>query len=330
MQNKKRAALALIIITVLLVLAAVIVDKLNTPAVILHGGESLTGKHEVKYLEHDGRQYRLRRDVQSVLLIGTDTERQQQENEFFGMSLFYNYAHADFVGLLVFDNALKTITLIQLDRDTMCDVPWLTVNGLVGGTEVEQLSFAHTYGSGGKDSCVNTANAVSNLLFGLPVEAYAAIPMSALPVLNDLAGGVTLHLESDYTDISSEYISGVEVTLSGNEALDFVRARKGVEDETNISRMSRQRLYMNAFLKQFTARAGEDELFVLQVLNALGEDLVTNLETNLITAAVDKLQEYQFMPVVIPEGKSILGEKYMEFYVDEDLLWPVVKRAFCR
>ena len=67
--------------------------------------------------------------------------------------------------LLVLDTDANTVQIIQLNRDTMTDVPWLDVLGKYGGTEYKQLCLAFNYGDGGASSCKNTWNAVSGLIF---------------------------------------------------------------------------------------------------------------------------------------------------------------------
>ena len=86
----------------------------------------------VETIRHGMKNYALKRHMTTVLLIGTDNSI--YDNKQSDMELFYNYNVADFLVILAFDHSQKTVTPFQICRDTMCDVPWLSVNGLVGGT----------------------------------------------------------------------------------------------------------------------------------------------------------------------------------------------------
>ena len=149
----------------------------------------------VKTIRYRGEEYPLKRGVSTVLLIGTDNFIDDGKQMDFQQ--VYNENLADFLMILVFDHSSRTVTPFQICRDTMCDVPWLSINGLVGGSEVMQITLAHSYGSGREDSCINTRSAVENLLYGLSIDRYLAFSMETVPLLNDLVGGVTVKLEDD-------------------------------------------------------------------------------------------------------------------------------------
>ena len=122
----------------------------------------------VQTIQYQDKEYPLNRHISNLLLIGTDNFVDDAKQN--SVEAFYNSNLADFLVILAFDHSRKTITPFQICRDTMCEVPWLSVNGLVGGTEFEQITYAHTYGSGKEDSCENTRNAVSSLLYELPLD----------------------------------------------------------------------------------------------------------------------------------------------------------------
>lgn len=43
-----------------------------------------------------------------------------------------------------------------------------------------------------EQSCENTVDAVSNMLYGIQIEGYLCLNMDSIKVLNHLAGGVLL------------------------------------------------------------------------------------------------------------------------------------------
>ena len=155
-------------------------------------------------------------------------------------SNYLNNEQSDFLMLLVINKETGACTPIQLNRDTMTKIQILGVRGDVAGTFTGQLALAHTYGSGERDSCLNTAEAVSNLLYGVGIDHYISITMDGVAILNDLVGGVEVEVMDDFSSIDSTLVQGETVTLMGNHALTYVRTRGGLEDSSNLRRMERQ------------------------------------------------------------------------------------------
>lgn len=290
------------------------------------GEEDLSRRYE-RSVTINGQSVPLRRRLSSVLLIGTDNfidDAKQNEIE-----AFYNNNMADFLVVLVFDHAAKTVTPFQINRDTMCDVPWLSVNGLVGGTEFQHITFAHTYGSGKEDSCVNTRNAVSSLLYGVPIDNFFSFTMEAVPLMNDAVGGVTVTLDEDIPALGPEYVRGASVTLKGQEALRFVRWRDTNLVDSNNPRMSRHRLYLQAFTAAAREAMAANEDLATKLFKAAEPFLCTDLSVEQIADISTALRDYTILPAVTPDGQYVMGEDYAEFYVDEASLAQCVKSAFC-
>ena len=261
------------------------------------------------------------------LLIGTDNFiNDSKQNE---IEAFYNANMADFLVILVFDHANKTVTPFQISRDTMCDIPWLSVNGKVGGTEFQHITFAHTYGSGKEDSCVNTRNAVSSLLYDVPINSYFSFSMDAVPVLNDAVGGVTVRLEDDIPALGPEYVRGASVTLKGQAALRFVRYRDTTILDSNNTRMAHHRLYLTAFTEAAREAMAANEDFVTKVFRAAEPFLCTDLTIEQLTDISNSLNTYTILPTVTPTGHYVMGERYAELYLDEASLAECVKNTFC-
>ena len=276
-----------------------------------------------------GQEYLLKRQTSSVLLIGTDNFVDDDKQNDLGFDIDFNYNLCDFLVVLVFDHAKKTITPVQICRDSMCDVPWISVNGITEGTEYQQIAYAHTYGSGKDDSCVNTRSAVSNLLCGVPIGNYFAFTMDAVPLLNDLVGGVTVKLTDDIPALGPQYVRGAEVTLKGKDALRFVRYRDIALLDSNLTRMAHHRLYLAAFTKASRTALEENEDLVTQAFKALEPFLCTDLSLENISDIVRWVEEYEMLPAVTPSGEYVMGEEFAEFLVDEDSLRECVRTVFC-
>ena len=190
------------------------------------------------------------------------------------------------------------------------------------------MALAHTYGSGGSDSCINTVKAVSNLLYGIKIDHYASVTMDAVPIINDLAGGVTLTMMDDLTSVDPALVQGEAVTLQGEQALLYVRSRGGLEDSTNLHRMERQRQYMLTLWGQVRDRAASDENFLAKVLLETSAYLVTDCSTDKLSELFEEVGQLEITDILTLDGKSVQGDPYMEYYVDEDMVQETVLQLF--
>ena len=326
--GKKIALIACIILMTALVFGVYLYSKQVNEEPIPNAGTAQNAALKPVSITYKGTEYPMRKHLDTILLIGTDsTEQYEEKTE--GVKNFYSYHQADFLLLLVVDNDGKTVELLQMNRDTMTQVPWLDVLGKVGGTDYKQLCLAFNYGDGGAASCKNTLNAVSGLLFDAPIESYIQIPMSGISALNDLVGGVPVTIAEDMTVIDPAFVQGATLRLTGSQAEKFVRARSGLTDDTNLSRMRRQREYMDSFQKCAKEKLNSDSEFALKLVEKLGSYLQSNMTAQQLSELVEKLDHYHVNSIRYPEGELIVGQKYYEFYVDEDSLWEMVKGAYC-
>ena len=269
----------------------------------------------IPLIEYNGRTYRYNTDLTTLLILGID-DREVTESQ-----TNRNTSQADFLLLAIFDPAEKSVKLLQLNRDTMTNIPVLDSFGQLYGLTFQQLALAHTYGSGLEDSCENTAYAVSLLLYDLPVEKYLSFTMDAIPVINDLVGGVTVTIEDNFNGVDDSLVLGSTVTLTGTQAETFVRARRSMPDDpTNIARMRRQRVYLDALTAAIKARSASDPGFVADAYAAVEEYLVTNCSADELLSYASLFDDYTLTDILTPEGETDRGGEFMEFYVDEAAL----------
>lgn len=271
----------------------------------------------------NGVSYEPKRNIETILLIGVDKFADQTKAQSYN-----NSQQADFLALLVLDRENQRRTLLHLNRDTMTQIPVLGVRGESAGSITGQLALAHTYGSGGTDSCRNTVEAVSGLLYGINITHYIAFTMDAVVQVNDLLGGVTLTMLDDFTSISPEMRKGERVVLTGDMALAYVRARYGLEDSSNHRRMERQRQYLTELSNVASARFSADEDFALKLLNAVSEYLISDCTMNQLSQAYDRWEAYADGGIRTIEGDTVESEEFMEFYPDEDALKQLVAELF--
>ncbi len=324
---KKRIMLVLCVVLLATLIAGAVLMA-NRRESIENAGASPNAAVKPKFLTYQGKDYPIKQHLTTVLLIGTDsTEGYEEQTE--GLLNFVNDSQADFLMLAVLDTDAGTAEILQVNRDTMTDVPWLDVLGNYGGTEFKQLCLAFNYGDGGPKSCRNTVSAVSSLLFDAPIDYYMQVPMTAIPVLNDVVGGVPITFQEDMTDIDPAFVKGATVRLDGSQAEKFVRSRMGLSDDTNTYRMERQRQYLDSFQNCAREAIDTDSQFVLTLLEKLSDYLQTNLTGDQLVNFITQLDESEISPIRPPQGTLTLEDGHYAFYVDLDPTWEDVKRAYC-
>ena len=280
-------------------------------------------KTENTVYEYNGVEYVKNEDVESFLILGLDKFEDAINNDSYN-----NDQRADFLMLLVFDNSEKKFTAVHLNRDTMVNMNVLGVAGQKIGTVNKQLALAHTYGNGRDVSCRNTADAVSELLNGVKVNHYLSITMDAVPILNDLLGGVEVTVLDDFSGIDDTLIKGETVTLHGDHALTYVRERYGHEDSSNSTRMVRQRQYMTAVYDKAMLKIENDDNFVIEASSKLADYIVSDRSVNQLQEIAKKLSQYKFTEIETLEGESVVKDGLMEFRPDADSIDKIVFELF--
>lgn len=274
-------------------------------------------------IEYNGKEYVLKEDVQTFLVLGLDKFEEAATEESYN-----NDKQSDFVMLFVIDNVNETCAAIHINRDTMVDINILGVAGQKVGTVNKQLALAHTYGNGKEVSCGNAADAVSGLLYNVKIDHYMSVTMDAVPTYNDLVGGVEVTVLDDFTGIDDTLVKGETVTLMGDQALHYIRSRKGLEDSTNSHRMVRQRQYLEALYQKSVDLARNDDRFVAEASLQMADYLVSDCTINQLQSLFEKISGYTFTGIRSFEGDTVVGEKYVEFYPDVNSLKQIVVELF--
>lgn len=283
----------------------------------------VTSFEEKNYIYHNNKKYKPKDYLDTVLLIGTDSEGKVYES-----ASYNNPNKADFIALLIFDNNNKTCTVLQINRDTIAEIPILGITGEKAGTITGQLALAHTYGNGLEISCRNTVRAVSNFLYQIEIENYLSMNMSAISALNDVVGGVELEILDDFSEFDPTLVKGETILLNGKQALNYIRGRGNVGDQTNVSRMNRQRQYMAAFAEKIKIAYEANNDLVLNAYNAIADYTVTDCSITVLSDTAERLSAYEIKEIITPEGKIVEDEEFIEFHADNEKLKELIVNLF--
>ena len=265
---------------------------------------------------YQGDLYTLRENVETVLFIGIDKYEDQLGED----DAYRNMQQSDFLMLLVLDHGAESCTALHINRDIMGEIRVLDIKGKPVSTYEGQLALSHTYGSGGKDSCENTVWTVSRLLYGTAIDHYIAFTMDAVPELNDAVGGVTVTVKGDFSAVDPELREGETVTLTGDQALTYVRSRRYLADSTNLSRMERQRDFLYSFYNEVKAQKESDSRLPAEIVMSISKYMTSDCSVSELSDIAESIADYSLDRVEDIEGESVRGKKYMEYYVDEKAL----------
>ena len=305
----------IIVIAAAAVLAAVLILLRNSDEAQYaeRRGSMSEGFGQLRTVEYKGATYREKPAVTTMLIAGVDKEGAAHNVT---AGTYRRGGQADFLLLLAIDHTDKKIHQLQIDRDTMTEVDILGVFGNEVGTRILQICLAHSFGSTPADNAKYTVKAVQNLLDGIEIDGYYMVDYTAVPVLNDALGGVTVNVEFDMTSVNPAWTKGSTVTLHGKEAETFVRSRMTIGAGTNEERMVRQNEFMEKAIKQMNKRISADNKFGETVLNTIGELAVSNMTVKRLAEELVKSHSYQILAVDHPEGEYGFGEDgFVEFHM---------------
>lgn len=267
--------------------------------------------------------------VQTYLFIGTDKSgNEDAEGE------EYHGSMADALMLVVVDEEEKAYGILQLNRDTITEVPMLLQDGSANASAQMQLCTAHWYGKDKAASCDNTVETVSKMLGGLPIDGYYALKMDAMPLLNHEVGGVTVTLEDDMTKLDPAMKKGTTLTLTDRQAELLMQSRYTMEDDRNTQRMRRQQIFLKAFMKKIKKQNAGNVNATVKLYDRLRPYATTDIKMNDLTALLKDMQGYTDKGIITIDGTSKIGEKlhdgkkHWEFYMDEDSLETSMKQLY--
>lgn len=314
-QNKRRnlwlLALISFLMLMLLVCSVLIVDHLAYP-------QQSDIHQERKTLLVDGVAYFPRQDIRVFLLMGIDRSGPVSDS-----GSYKNKGAADVILVFVFNETTEEYSVLALNRDSMVEMTTLGLGGKPAGRRIAQLALSHTYGNGLNQSCVNTRNTVSDLLYGATIHQYISLNMDAISILTDAVGGVRVNIQDDFSLIDSSLEKGTMV-LNGEQAYTFLRTRKNVGDQLNLSRMGRHKEFMNGFVTAYRSNVGRDVSKAMAIFDEIRPYIVTDCSDQAFISFLNRFYEYELVDIISPAGTNVRGKEYMEFYIDEENLKQVI------
>lgn len=269
-------------------------------------------------LYFDGKNYKIRDNMEVILIMGID------DREDIGSSQFaIHNSQADVLYVYAVDHKNKTYQAIQLNRETMTGIQTYNADGTKDTIAEAQICLAHSFGKTEQGRCLNTVDAVSGLLFNMPIDHYISLNMAAISILNEQVGGVTVTVPAGLESADPAFKEGAKVKLQGKQAELFVRSRMNLENDTNEFRMERQQMFLNAWMEQANHKMDTDSGFALGLVLSLSDYMTSDMSANALSDLANQLKEYKNLGTVKTVGETLLENEakisaFREYYVDSD------------
>lgn len=287
--------------------------------------EEEQSKWQEGWVKYQDTIYAYKENILTFLIMGIDKNSDVKE-EAEGTS----GGQADALFLAVMDPGEKAIKVIGINRNTMTDIDVYNEENAYLTTVSAQIAVQHGFGNGMEESCERQLKAVRKLFYNLPIHGYAAINMSAIPTINDAVGGVSVTVPEDLTKRDKSLVKGENVHLEGESAFWYVKYR-----DTNVFgsadvRLERQKQYLNGFIGAAKSAIKKNPAAAVNLYQAVSGQMVTNVSIDEVAYLAPLLTEYQFQPdsFYMPEGETVMGDQFEEFYVDEDALYEMILDVF--
>jgi LCP family protein required for cell wall assembly len=189
----------------------------------------------------------------NILVIGTDSRE--------GLGGKYGDAgsvgHADTTILFHVSADRSNATAMSIPRDIVTaipDCPTKQEDGstkVIPGTPVQATTpkFNESLGQGGRDpGC--TMRAVKQLT-GIQVDHFMMVDFEAVKTLSTAVGGVDICLKRPLVDSKSHLnLSAGPHKIQGEEALEFVRTRHALQNQSDLDRIKLQQNFLSAMIRK--------------------------------------------------------------------------------
>ncbi len=301
--------------------------------------ESKVKSTEDKYLDNapitfNGKRYKYNSNLINILVMGIDDYGLRGEK-----SEDASPYQADTIVLGTVDAVKKTVSFLSIPRDTVTDIKVLDLNNEVASKRKGPIAIQHSFGNQGEATNEAVAEAVSNLLYGVPIYRYVAVDITAIPDINDSVGGITVDIPEDLTKWNSKMKEGTsDYLLMGEDAVIFVARRDTDIDDSAVGRMKRQVTYLKKLFPAIKERTSRDIMYPISLYRSEADKVATNLSLDemaylakqLIDLELDE-NEIETVPGEMRhiEPDEIEGYDYeMGYIADEDALKQLVIDRF--
>lgn len=296
-------------------------------------------KQTKKYQEdvtitYNGKKYRYNDNLINILVMGIDDYGLKGDKD-----TDANPYQADTIVLGTVDAVKKTVSFMSIPRDTVASIKVLDLNDEVATVKKGPIAIQHSFGTQGERTNEAVVDAVSNLLYSVPINRYVSVDITAIPDINDSLGGITVDIPEDLTKWNPKMKAGTkDYLLLNKDAVIFVARRDTGIDDSAMGRMKRQVMYLKKLFPAVKAKTAENITYPIALYNSEADKVKTNLTIDEMTYLAKLLLDLELSDkdiVSVPgemkriEPGEIEDYEYeMGYIVDEDALKQLIVDRF--
>lgn len=278
---------------------------------------------DLDIVQHKGTEYKYNDHLSNYLFMGIDTREAVDTYD-----SQQDAGQADAIFLVSMDRVSQQIKVLFIPRDSMTRIEVFNPAGKSLGKTTDHINIQYAYGDGRQQSCELMKTAVSDLLEDLPIQGYCSMNMDGIPVITDFVGGVELTVpDSSLADVNKDFVEGADVTITGENAEQFVRYRDTDQTQSALVRQERQKVYLQALIEKAQAKTAEDAGFVVELYESIKSYTVTNMGTDIFAKLLAASKNGNLETQTVP-GEGTQGENFDEYHIDKEALSDLIISMF--
>jgi LCP family protein required for cell wall assembly len=264
------------------------------------------------------------KDAQNILVIGSDS-RSGDGNSRYGRDS--GTERSDTTILLHLSKGRHTATAISLPRDLMVDVP--SCRRADGSrSEATFAMFNYAFEAGGSACTIRTVEKLTDVR----VDHHVVIDFHGFKEMVDALDGVRVCLKEPIDDKAAKLkLPAGRVTLDGEQALGYVRARKTLGNGSDTDRMERQQRFLGALVNKVQSN---DVLLnpvkLYPVLDAATSSLTTDPDLASLRGLYELVRGLRDIPAERVQFLTVPRESYVYNANRDQLVEPEAEKLFER
>ncbi|CAL9480824.1 LCP family protein [Streptomyces sp. enrichment culture] len=264
------------------------------------------------------------RGAQNILLIGSDS-RSGDGNGRYGRDS--GTERSDTTILLHLAAGRESATAVSLPRDLMVDVPGChRPDGSLAGPTLAQFNSA--FAVGGSACSIRTVEKLT----GIRIDHHVVVDFQGFKEMVDALDGVEVCLREPVDDKDADLrLPAGRVTLDGEQALGYVRARKSLGDGSDTDRMDRQQRFLGALVNKAQSNGVLlNPVKLYPVLDAATSSLTTDPNLASLRGLYDLVRGLRDIPTERVQFLTVPRESYTGDPNRDQLVQPDAERLFTR
>ncbi|WP_189934425.1 LCP family protein [Streptomyces aurantiogriseus] len=262
------------------------------------------------------------KDARNILLIGSDT-RSGDGNRKYGRDS--GTERSDTTILLHLAAGRRSATAVSIPRDLMVDVPSCRRRD---GKRAEPTfaMFNYAFQTGGSACTIRTVEKLT----GIRIDHHVVVDFSGFKEMVDAIDGVEVCLKEPIRDKAAKLrLPAGRVTLNGEQALGYVRARKSLGNGSDTDRMDRQQRFLGALVNKVQSN---DVLLnpvkLYPVLDAATSSLTTDPDLASLRGLYELVRGLRDIPTERVQFLTVPRESYVYNANRDQLVEPEAEKLF--